>query len=427
MRSGLLVVLLATLASPLFAASTFNDDSCDIAVAPAATLLLPHFEVDLSERPGEGRTTVFNIINVSPYPQITRVTVWTDWSFPLFAFSIFLTGYDVQAIDMRDVILRGAVPSSSTTPGPISLPNFSNPNHAATMSNDCSRRMPYMPARVIAEMRNALTVGRFSDAFPSCPAGEDGPPQIGSNHGATKAFGFATIDVVSTCSPTLPNQAEYYKNDLLYDNVLIGDWISLDPKGEKNGHATASPMVHIRAVPEGGTAGTNVATRLPHTFYGRFKPAVSDRRQPLPTTFAARFIEGGPTGFHTQLTVWREGATGAEAVCSNYKMNAARPFTEIVRFDERENATIHKQLPATAHLASTSKLSSSSPVFPARTSEDNGGWFFINLADSGRATQNWVEVTLFAEGRFGVQYPAAAMGNGCSAAVPAGAKISPSR
>src|SRR5512139_1397068 len=60
-------------------ATVNNDDSCDIGVTPAATLLLPYFEVDLGTA-GTGRTTIFSITNVSPYPQIAHVTLWTDYS-----------------------------------------------------------------------------------------------------------------------------------------------------------------------------------------------------------------------------------------------------------------------------------------------------------------------------------------------------------
>src|ERR1700704_2953535 len=52
--------------------TTNNDDSCDISVAPAATLLLPYFEVDLGAA-GTGRTTLFTITNVSPYAQVAHV------------------------------------------------------------------------------------------------------------------------------------------------------------------------------------------------------------------------------------------------------------------------------------------------------------------------------------------------------------------
>lgn len=71
-----------------------NDATCDIKVGPAATLLLPYFEVDLQN--GGEQTTLFTITNVSRFSQIAHVTLWTDWGFPVLTFNIFLAGYDVQ-------------------------------------------------------------------------------------------------------------------------------------------------------------------------------------------------------------------------------------------------------------------------------------------------------------------------------------------
>src|SRR3954466_1545661 len=109
-----------------------NDDSCDIKVGPAATLLLPYFEVDTNDT--TGRTTYFTITNVTRYPQIAHVTLWTDWAYPVLTFNIFLTGYDVQAINLADVLVRGIVApptgtTSATTPGAMSASNTNgNPN-----------------------------------------------------------------------------------------------------------------------------------------------------------------------------------------------------------------------------------------------------------------------------------------------------------
>src|SRR3979409_2168403 len=100
--------------------TTNNDDSCDISVAPAATLLLPYFEVDLGTA-GTGRTTLFSITNVSPYAQVAHVVLYTDWSFPVLDFNIYLTGYDVQPINLYDVIARGII--GSTTGASTSSPN----------------------------------------------------------------------------------------------------------------------------------------------------------------------------------------------------------------------------------------------------------------------------------------------------------------
>ena len=101
-------------------ATTDNDDSCDIALQPAATLLLPYFEVDFRSPQTTARSTIFTIVNTSPLPQIVHVTLWTDWSFPALGFNIFLTGYDMQLINLydifeRNVIAPGSVPSSGGT------------------------------------------------------------------------------------------------------------------------------------------------------------------------------------------------------------------------------------------------------------------------------------------------------------------------
>src|SRR5690242_5884147 len=94
--------------------TTNNDDSCDISTAPAATLLLPYFEVDINSQATTAQTTLFTITNVTQIPQIAHVTVWTDLSFPVLDFNIFLTGYDVQGINLYDVIARGFVVNNTT-------------------------------------------------------------------------------------------------------------------------------------------------------------------------------------------------------------------------------------------------------------------------------------------------------------------------
>ena len=55
-RPLLLSFLLLVL--PAFGSTVGNDDSCDVTVLPAATLLLPSFEVDLDHVLGE--TTLFD-------------------------------------------------------------------------------------------------------------------------------------------------------------------------------------------------------------------------------------------------------------------------------------------------------------------------------------------------------------------------------
>ena len=62
---------------------------------------------------------------------------------------------------------------------------------------------------------------------------------------------------------------------------------------------------------------------------------------------------------------------------------------------------------------------------------NNGGGPNLSAARPGfgavgrNVTQNWVIISMFAEGRFSVDFDSAWLGNGCSAPVPVGATVGP--
>src|SRR5581483_6073129 len=200
--------------------TTNNDDSCDISTAPAATLLLPYFEVDFNSPQTTAQTTLFTITNVTQIPQIAHVTMWTDWSFPVLDFNIFLTGYDVQAINLYDILgSRGTIaPASGTSnqvdPGSRSLDNVTgNPLFLPAAASTCAVLPGAIPANILQDIRTGLTTGLYS----SC-----GSTRIGGTH--TNAIGYITIDVAANCSTTLPTDPTYYTGEILFNNVLIGDY-----------------------------------------------------------------------------------------------------------------------------------------------------------------------------------------------------------
>jgi hypothetical protein len=491
--------------------TTNNDDSCDISVAPAATLLLPYFQVDTVNRSYD---TFFTITNVSRLPQIAHVTIWTDWSYPVLDFNIWLTGYDVVPLSLYDIIVNGVIAPASlstvTVPGTgtanansprgkvlnvtgtpyTSAANTANPNISATAGCD------NLPGQYRSDIRvavmSALVTGIYAGptggSFSGC-----GTVQVGSssNHpNANTAIGYVTVDVSSVCSTTLPTTASYYYNEILFDNVLIGDYQILDKSSNAatSSFAGGNPMVHIRAIPEGGKAATPLTngaaavqqTNFPYSFYARYINGETisstsatlysaadgylnyDRRQPLPSTFAARYIQGGTANMQTSYRIWREGVTGAETsgtnptTCANAVLNSAMPMSELIRFDEHENANVFTTtrdvspyLPPTAtNLPETSTTPVTSSVFPpAFATGDTGGWMYMNLNYNGaypssapetthpdtsfnpalyaagvRASQNWVVVTMLGGGAgggaLGVDFDAAWLGNGCTGVVP---------
>ena len=441
--------------------TTNNDDSCEITVAPAATLLLPIFDVNITAAAGASDTTLFTITNVSAAPQIAHVTVWTDWSFPVLDFNIFLTGYDVQSINMFDVIARGQVapggPGTSSTltsispqapvnsvAGAIPGDNDSNPNIPAINvgpGGNCSgMNLPgTLPPELVAAVQTALTTGLYNIAGTTVGCGTT---RIGGTH--TNARGYVTIDVANNCSINLPNNPVYIGTELLFDNVLIGDYQQVNGDTTVGNFAQGNPMVHIKAIPEGGPGGSNPGTNLPYTFYDRYTPTLVsrrfDRRVPLPATFAARWIEGGTGSFQTNYKIWREGVVfGGAAACSAYASNSAMPIAQVIRFDEREDSfsltgnvicspICGPDVPRLPEASITSTTTTS--LYPAHAaSTDISGWMYLNLNNQPptvatytvapgqltRNSQNWVIVSMFALGRYSVDFDAAHLGNGCSA------------
>jgi hypothetical protein len=474
-----LIVVTILVALSAYAGTPDNDATCDIKVGPAATLLVPYFEVDLAAT-GE-QTSLFTITNVSRYSQIAHVTLWTDWAFPVLTFNIFLAGYDVQGINLKDILVRGVVASAVGT-GPTTVksplgaltspanggPGYANPNFKSVI--DCDALPGILAPTLMAAVRSALTIGVYNPgALAACPNA------VGGTH--ANAIGYATIDVVGSCTSRLPSDPLYYTTDLLFDNVLIGDYQQIGPhpsNGSAAFDAGGNPMVHIRAVPEGSAAGSNVATELPYTFYDRYTPAANrtqDRRQPLPSTFAARYIQGGPGAFATNSTMWREGF-GKSACGASLASNGFLPAADIVRFDESDNPSVRApcfalcpSAPQLAFSASSSNSTSSDP-YPQMSTADVGGWMYLNLNNGGstgysvttrsvvddvptivtgagstsalaprnsqtvgpRPSQNWVTITMFGSlgtKRLVAEFDAASLGNGCTPAASFGAIIGP--
>ena len=437
--------------------TTNNDDTCDIGTAPAATLLLPYFEVDFKSQQAVARTTLFTITNVSPYPQIAHVVVWTDWSFPALDFNIFLTGYDVQAINMYDIFARGVIAppsgtSSNTTDptnptlGSTPFLNTTNPN-INSLAN-CTALPGPIPPGLLADLQAIFTTGVGTGAGIGCTL------RVGGTH--ANAVGYVTVDVNANCNTSLPNVNTYFTTNILFDNVLIGDYQDINPNPATGNFAGGNPMVSIRAVPEGGPVGSAPGTNLPFTFYDRYTVGLADRRidrrQPLPALFAARYISGGTGAFNTNYKIWREGVSIGTCTTSSGTTlgaiaNSSLPFTEFVKFDEHENAQITgggiiiSPAPPGSGLPETSSNPVSGSVFPPipTAAGDVAGWTYLNLDNGQRApysrdnvagaanrpSQNWVIVSMSAEGRYQVDFDAAWLGNGCSSAVTAGTQIAP--
>jgi hypothetical protein len=274
-------------------------------------------------------------------------------------------------------------------------------------------------------MQDAFTLGSVEDLGIL-----EGCDEVGNVH--DNAVGYATIDTADLCSTSLPTDAGYFSSEIRFDNVLIGDYQQVN---SANDFAQGNPMVHIRAIPEGGEPGSAAIVNFDRTFYSRFIAGIGaadviDRRQPLPSVFAARWIQGGASGFATSYKIWREGDTAnGNRTCGTWDDNVTN-VAELVRFDEAENAVgdvpvsrVSPPITTEFTLPETSLTSvADASIYPQLTNGAVGGWMYLNLdnstTDAPLASQNWVVVSMRAEGRYSVDFDAAHLANGCTIQEP---------
>src|SRR5262249_23460888 len=93
---------------PAFANATV----CNTEPTPAATLLLPYFEVNLDDP--LGLTTLFSVNNASKVAVLAHITLWSDLSVPVLELNIYLTGFDVQTFNLRDLLVGGVIPRTAS-------------------------------------------------------------------------------------------------------------------------------------------------------------------------------------------------------------------------------------------------------------------------------------------------------------------------
>jgi hypothetical protein len=402
---------------------------------PAATLLLPYFEVDLaSER---GVNTLFSINNASASAALAHVTVWTDQSVPVLDFDLYLTGFDVHTISLRDILVNrnlpvtasaGQDPTDTISPhGPISQDiNFAS----------CDTVLPYNNPAIgtgFAAHLQAVLAGNQSPATGTCAgANYDGSRAGGAD---TILKGYVTIDSVNACNLLFPSQLATGYDAFLDDrNILWGDYFYVNAgqnfaQGETLVHVEVCepPGVGIGTTGEGSDVGECPFVPGDHTFYGRYAAATAiDQREPLPTTLAARFLNGGGFDGGTDFLVWREGDSAASAYsCALPGPTAAwypLDAVQIVLFDEEENPVQAEDCPSgdptCEQVISIPNEAQRVDVAADLLSPFDFGWAYLNLQHDAIVpiygdddAQAWVTAVMDAEGRFSVGLDAVQLDN----------------
>jgi hypothetical protein len=321
------------LASLLAPAPLRAEGGRHIAVEPAATLLLPYFEVALPKNPNgkqKGVNTLFTINAADATAILAHVTIWSDLSVPVLTFDVYLTGYDSQTIDLFEVI-HGRLPQTASV-GQDPNPEGSEISPHGPVSQDINFAScgvgPALPPADLPEgsvehLRASLT-GQPSALF--------GNQCLGRDYEEKKpiARGFVTIDLVNSCSSLFPNQPGYFGITTTDQNNLFGEWYIVDKKG-----VYGDNLVALRADPLEFVPGD-------YTFYGRFvADTATDHRHPLATNWAGRFSNDPkdrlfPGG--TEVIAWRDPKLPQNAFnCATTPTFFPMIQEQIVAFDDEEN------------------------------------------------------------------------------------------
>jgi hypothetical protein len=180
-----------------------------------------------------------------------------------------------------------------------------------------------------------------------------------------------------------PSEEVYYSDGVIgFDNRLLG-WFSVTDGAGGTPHTYNA--AHLEAAPAGLQDGDV-------TFYGRYAPAASpsaDRREPLPTTWAA--LHAGASGAHVPVLAWRETSSAAAAfVCGTLPAWHPLPMSMIVGGGPFIGFS---ETGAAIPVASTLPIASQRvQVGPGLTPD---GWLYINLQhglSSPSPGQGWVAV-----------------------------------
>lgn len=374
-----------------------------ISNAPAATLLLPYFEVDLDNV--NGATTLFSVNNASATAVLAHVVVWSDMGVPVFGYNIYLTGYDVQTINIRDV-LTGTVSRTASAGQDFFGSNEISPHGAFSQDINfasCTGILPPPSAAPTypAYLRAALTGAPSSFHQGQCVGRNLGTPSI--------AHGYVTVDTVNNCTLRFPGDPGYFGSggtgDATNQNVLWGDYFYVDPSQDL---AYGDTLVHIPA------SATNPETSVPgqYTFYGRYVAWTAvDNRVPLATNFALRFV--APKDFKTpakarrrpalpsstDLLVWRDAKVqGQPFTCGSTPTWYPLGDEQIRAINEQEQVEVPSFV-TPAFPAATQRVTVASSALPVTAFS---GWLFLDLnttvtgspnpPEDPAAAQAWVTV-----------------------------------
>jgi hypothetical protein len=428
-----LMTCLAVVAVLAIASSAFAI-TCTVDQRPAATLLVPYFQVsfdssgNLVTGGAAARDTIVTIANASSAPMIAHVNVYDRTSVLALDFNVALTGFDVQAMRISDIV-TGLLPTTLSKSGEDTcqrnLLSLGNPTPVYPAAGGFLRVIPAQPATGSDNVQATTNYGTspfFSIA-----------DQLRTNCAGTLddlAIGYIVIDHVNYCNLSDVTDPNYYYNDAIgMENNLWGEIIFTSGTGvptyamstvNLEADASIGNLADPRITPGGlpvrsfdarywvpaqevlvssppnvcpNCSGAPCAVATPG-FLNCNAPwdvGFGDQREPLGLRWAARWFDAGAS-LTSNFRVWR-GTTKATNLC---KVN--EPIVTLRFYDEDEHTTSQGICP--------SPCTNPTFNFPVETQQRNitafsrptgavAGWVqmdFLNLGGGGTVLdQAWID------------------------------------
>lgn len=368
--------------------------TCTVDQHPAATLLVPYFQVSYDDSGNlvstgpDARDTIVTFANASSAPMIAHVDVWDRQSVVQLDFDVALTGFDVQAMRLSD-ILSGFLPITHDSTGA----DVCQRNGSASVYPAGDGFLRVRPTNAATESDSLATTLYASPAFndggalieamrTNCDGGLD-----------ALAIGYLTIDHANYCTLSNPTFDTYYYNDAIgMENNLWGEIIFTSGGGLPTyamstvnveadftiGNATLASIDEDTArsfyAKYYDPAGDFLSPACPNCSGGNGIPCPSDnsidcnapfdvgygdQREPLGLRYATRWFDA-PGIITTNFRVWRSLTPGFGGDC----IVAAPPAT-LTFLDEDENGV------GQGGGCPSQKCGTASNLFPLETQQVN--------------------------------------------------------
>jgi hypothetical protein len=411
----------------LFAiASSATAITCTLDQRPGATLLVPYFQVSIDPVTGAidnqgalSRDTILTIGNASSAPMIAHVNVYNRYSEIELDFNVALSGFDVQAMAMSQII-SGNLPVTLNSsgedvcqrPGAADIV-YVNGATAAQNRDGYLRVSPTGPTNVPATPQDNVngttdysgTFFSIAKALATDCAGDVEP----------LAIGYIVVDHANYCNLSDPTDANYYINDAIgMENNLFGEIIFTSGNGLPT-YGISTVNLEADVTLGAATQAWALDGDLARTFYARYLDLGSetvctncgsgdpdtdlslsapwdegfgDQREPLGLRWAARWFDLTSSGvITTNYMVWR----ASDSFSGNCDVD--EPTATLTFLDEDENGISQGGCP--------SPCSQPQFNFPYETQQRNitdfqtpstgvAGWVQMDFSGGQQWDQAWV-------------------------------------